>query len=271
MSVSDLTHASDVFLVPIDKCVPNDWNPNEMTRAAFDRLVKEIKETGMINPIHVVPVEDGTYRIIGGEHRWRAARALGHETIECKVLTEERFQDEDLQKFINMRQNMLRGEMNPEKFARLYEDMARRYSNDALRDLMAVTDEDEWRYYVDGVEGGLESAGLPKDMVNEFKERVQEVNTVDDLGRVLNDLFSHHGDDLQWSFMVFTFGGREHYYIKMNDRMMDAMHRLSAFCRENDMDINLPLVFAIEDLGERLQDEGFAAECRLRQNKLLQL
>ena len=64
----------DLKYIPIDQFAPNSWNPQKQDEAEFNRLIEEMKENGCIVPLQVVPVDDGTYRIIGGEHRWRAGQ-----------------------------------------------------------------------------------------------------------------------------------------------------------------------------------------------------
>jgi ParB family chromosome partitioning protein len=83
----------EVVEIPIDKIVPNTWNPNVMDDETFNRLAEEIQDVGMIDPIQVVPIEgeEEKYMILGGEHRWRVMKVLGYETIPCIVLTDEKF------------------------------------------------------------------------------------------------------------------------------------------------------------------------------------
>jgi uncharacterized ParB-like nuclease family protein len=112
----------NVGQIPLEQLRPNPWNPNEMDDAAFNRLAEELQDVGMIDPIQVVPMEDGLYRIIGGEHRYQVARTLGWKTLPCVVLSEARWKDEDLQKLVTVRLNVLRGKINPERMVSPYFD-----------------------------------------------------------------------------------------------------------------------------------------------------
>ena len=78
--------AGEFMDLDIEVLDASDWNPNQMDDKQFDRLVREIDESGMIDPIQVVPTDDGRYRIIGGHHRTNACKLLGYETIPCIVL-----------------------------------------------------------------------------------------------------------------------------------------------------------------------------------------
>lgn len=268
MNFKDFEIGDNLYKVPVDLCEPNNWNPNEMDDALFNRLTKEIEETGMINPIHVVPLDDGKFRIIGGQHRWQVAKILGHKTIECKILTDERFQNKDIQKFVTMRQNVLHGKINPEKFADLYNEMVATYSNEALRELMAFTDEDEWKHLTGSIEKSLKSAGVPKKKIKEFKDKSSKVDSVDDLSSILNKLFNDHGSDLEYHFMVFTYGGKDHYYIQMDKETFSAMNKIAKKCRENYLDINKVLGAAIMTCDSVMNhdDGSFMESCKIKKD-----
>ena len=72
-----LTPKKDYFLCDIEKIVPNTYQPRKIfTREALDELVESIKEVGIIQPI-TVRQKDGSFEIIAGERRWRAAQRAG--------------------------------------------------------------------------------------------------------------------------------------------------------------------------------------------------
>ncbi|MEM2174490.1 MAG: ParB N-terminal domain-containing protein [Candidatus Micrarchaeia archaeon] len=81
----------EVKNIPIDLLVELEDNPNIMTDAEFNRLTKELDETGFIDPIQVVPLDDGRYQILGGHLRVKAAKVLGFESVPAVVLTDEKF------------------------------------------------------------------------------------------------------------------------------------------------------------------------------------
>lgn len=204
--------------LPLDALRPNAWNPQRMDIDEFELLIEAMRDGGMLDPILVVPIADekdaSDFVILGGEHRWRAAGELGWDTIPAIVLTEDRFQEKDLQKFITLRMNTIHGNLNPEKFRDLYEDMAERYSHDALQALMGFSDSQKFNKLVGGVKEGIKAAGLPSDMERGITEALEEVQSVDDISDVLNKMFTKYGDTLTESFMVFSFGGKEHLYVR---------------------------------------------------------
>ena len=213
-------HGMRLQEIPVDDLRPNPWNPNEMDDETFNRLAEELNPetgTGFIDPIQVVPMDDGSFQIIGGEHRWRVAKVLGFATVPAVVMDTSKWSDEDLRKFVTTRLNALRGNVNPEKFMKLYMDLASRHEAEALQALMGFTDEEVWSKLTKSVREGLKDAGLGKDALKKFDEATAELKTVDDLAGILNRIFTEHGDDLKHHFLVFAFGGKDHLYIEFHD------------------------------------------------------
>jgi len=228
----------EVQHIPVDELVPNTWNPNELKGEDFDRLVQEIEEVGFIDFPQVVPMTDGTFRILGGEHRWTAAKALGMPKVPCLVLSDKRWQEADLQKFSTVRLNMLHGQPNPEKMISMYREMAKKYGEKGLRRMFAYTDQDAWKKLLKQVKKGMKQAGLPKGLQNKFDEESASANSAQDLGTILNHLMNQYGDTLDFSFMVFAFGGKEHLYIAMSKKTKKVLDRIVEFCRSWEVDMN---------------------------------
>lgn len=233
----------------------NAWNPNTLDQDDYARLVREIEDVGFIVPVQVVPLEDGRYRIIGGEHRVAAARELRLATIPAVILDGPRWSDEDLQRLVTVRLNVLHGKMNPEKMAVLYHTMAKKYGEDALQNLFAFTDQQGWEKLVSQIKQGLSKAGIPKDKQKEFSEKAKEAKTLQDLERILNELWSSYGDTVRLSFMIFTYGKREHVYIAMDNKTRGALKRVGAYCKSMGKDINTVLGPAIQALADVLDKE----------------
>lgn len=58
-----------------------------VTRAAIDVMKRSLEEHGQMNPISVYPVSRGTYRVIAGATRFRAASELKWDTIRATIWT----------------------------------------------------------------------------------------------------------------------------------------------------------------------------------------
>ena len=86
--VEELTRVSRAIgkTLPIDKIEPNPTQPrSEM--GDLTELTESIKQKGVLEPILVFPNRDlGTWTIIAGERRWRAASMAGLKEIPCVEL-----------------------------------------------------------------------------------------------------------------------------------------------------------------------------------------
>lgn len=252
-----MPHKHELKYLPLDAIAANDWNPQDQDEAVFSRLVDEITEVGFIDPLEVVPLSDGTYRILGGEHRWKAARAAGLHEVPCIVLTEAKWKDEDLQKFTTVRLNVLKGSLNPEKFLSLYNEMVGKYGKDAIQSMMGFTDAHAFQKILGGVKKGMKKV-LPKEMQDEFDKQSAEAKTVADLSRILNALFAKYGDTVNQSFMVFTYGKQEHIYVAMDKPMRMAMDKVMSYCKTTGEDINLVMAPVANEFAKKLEDKLIA-------------
>jgi ParB family chromosome partitioning protein len=93
-------------------------NPNQ-PRTHFDAdalagLASSIETSGVVQPLLVRPLHDGSYELIAGERRWRAAQQAGLEKVPVVVRDSE--QAERLQ--VALIENMVREDLNPVEEAR---------------------------------------------------------------------------------------------------------------------------------------------------------
>lgn len=227
----------NIVELDLDLINASSFNPNEMDKVTFDLLVQELKELGCIDPIQVIPNHQGTYTILGGEHRYRAAKELGWKSIPAVLLTGDKWQDEDLQKFVTVRLNVLRGKMNPEKFLRLYDEMVKKYGEDKIAPLMGFTEEQAMQRIVKDAAKAM-TASLPSDMSKQFQEKAKKAKTVQDLEHIITHLFEEHGNTMDYSFLVFSWGNKEHIYIAMTKKIHGYMKKLMEFSKSGKIDIN---------------------------------
>jgi hypothetical protein len=195
--------------------------------------------------MEVISLENGKYRILGGEHRWKACMAEGLEEVPVIVLTEAKWQDQDLQKLVTVRMNTLHGDLDPDKFLKLYNEMADKYGADALQDLFAFTDSKKYQKLMAGVKKAMSSA-LPKEMQKEFDQKAKTTKTVEELASLIEEMFSKYGDTVESSFMIFVHGKREHLYVAMNHKMKAAMEKVTEYCKLTKEDINSVMAPVVE-------------------------
>lgn len=223
--------------IPIDQLVPNPWNPQKMPEAAFERLCEEIKENGCLVPLQVVLLEDGTYRIIGGEHRWKACKLAGLEEVPCAILSGKRWANEDLQKFETVRLNIISGKLDSESFVKLYTEMAEKFGKDAVQQMFGFSDTQAFQKIIGAMKRGLKQS-LPKEAQQEFESKAKEAKTVADLSDIVQMLFAKYGETVPKSYMIFTYGKQEHVYVQMNSKMKRSLDKTLNYLRESGEDIN---------------------------------
>ncbi|MBQ9809350.1 MAG: ParB/RepB/Spo0J family partition protein [Ruminococcus sp.] len=103
---------------------PNRDQPRKnFSDDAITALADSIREHGMLQPILVRPLSSGSYQIVAGERRWRAARMLGLE--EVPVTIRELSDVETMQ--IAIIENLQRENLNPIEEAAGYNDLIENY------------------------------------------------------------------------------------------------------------------------------------------------
>ena len=74
--------------IPLKKIKANPNQPRKFFKdSKMDELISSIKEKGILQPIAVRELKNGDYEIIAGERRYRAAKAVGLESIPAYILS----------------------------------------------------------------------------------------------------------------------------------------------------------------------------------------
>lgn len=108
--------------IPIDQIVPNPQQPRQrFDEAALDALAASIREVGVLQPIVVRPqAADGTYRLVAGERRCRAARRAGLAEISAVIRADE---DEPTSLAEALIENVQREDLSPLEEAAGYQSL----------------------------------------------------------------------------------------------------------------------------------------------------
>ena len=113
---------------------PNRTQPRKkFNDEAINNLADSIKEHGILQPVLVRPMDDGSYQIVAGERRWRAARRLGLD--EIPVVIKELSDFESAQ--IALIENLQRENLNPVEEAMGYKELIEKF--DMTQDAVAKT------------------------------------------------------------------------------------------------------------------------------------
>jgi ParB family chromosome partitioning protein len=120
--------------LPVSAIAPNARQPRQVfDEEALDELTVSIREVGFLQPIVVREIGGGSFELVMGERRWRAAQALGLELIPAIV--RDTRDDEMLRDALL--ENIHRANLNPleeaaayqqllEEFGATHEELARR-------------------------------------------------------------------------------------------------------------------------------------------------
>ncbi|MFC3503489.1 ParB/RepB/Spo0J family partition protein [Micromonospora krabiensis] len=120
--------------IPVDAIVPNPKQPRHVfDEDALEELKVSIQEVGFLQPIVVRQLDDEKYELVMGERRWRAAQAVGKESIPAIV----RDTRDDAMLRDALLENIHRANLNPleeaaayqqllEEFGATHEELARR-------------------------------------------------------------------------------------------------------------------------------------------------
>lgn len=129
-----LDEAERIQKLAVDAVYPNKAQPRQFfDDTALAELADSIREHGILQPLVVTPAENGAYRIIAGERRWRAAKLARLSTIPAIVRTLKELEELE----IALVENVQRVDLSPleqamsierlhQQFSTSYESIAKR-------------------------------------------------------------------------------------------------------------------------------------------------
>lgn len=118
------TVGNGVLEVDIDKIKPNPNQPRKnFDEDALKELAASIKVHGIVQPIVLNEQNDGTYLIIAGERRYRAAKLCGLKTVPAII---KNYTDKQI-KEISIIENLQREDLNPIEAARAIKELMEEY------------------------------------------------------------------------------------------------------------------------------------------------
>ena len=119
---SEASLAGELRELPVSLIKPNPSQPRtNFDPAALAALASSIDATGVVQPLLVRPLPDGSFELVAGERRWRAAQQAGIEKVPAIVRDQE--EAERLQAALI--ENMVREDLNPVEEAKACEALIR--------------------------------------------------------------------------------------------------------------------------------------------------
>ena len=116
--------SSSISEIPVHLIKANPNQPRrEFDAEALQELSDSIKEIGIIQPITLRKMDDGTYQIIAGERRFRASQLAGLTTVPAYIRTAD---DENVMEMALV-ENIQREDLNAMEIALAYQHLLEEY------------------------------------------------------------------------------------------------------------------------------------------------
>jgi ParB family chromosome partitioning protein len=122
---------NEIRIASVEEVFPNPDQPRKhFSEESLQELADSVREKGVIQPLLVERVSDGSYQIIAGERRYRASKLAGLKTVP--VIVREFSQEEKME--IALIENIQREDLSPVEEARAYRGLMESsgYSQEAL-------------------------------------------------------------------------------------------------------------------------------------------
>ena len=118
LAVSERDEPEELRTLPVDLIAPNPSQPRRrFDEDALTALADSIRVRGILQPVLVRAIPGGTYELIAGERRWRAAALAGLQQVPAIV----RHQGDAASLELALIENMAREDLNPIEEARACE------------------------------------------------------------------------------------------------------------------------------------------------------
>ena len=117
--------SSNLSEVRMDDIQPNPNQPRqEFDDDTLQELANSIRQIGLVQPITLRDMGDGTYTIIAGERRWRACQRVGLTTIPAYIRTVD---DENMLEMALV-ENIQREDLNAIEVSLAYQSLIEKHS-----------------------------------------------------------------------------------------------------------------------------------------------
>ncbi|MBQ6837202.1 MAG: ParB/RepB/Spo0J family partition protein [Clostridia bacterium] len=123
-SVEEISGNSGTFKVKLMDIEPNREQPRkQFDEEALSELADSISKHGVLQPLLVRPLTDGSYQLVAGERRWRASRMAGltEVPVVVKDLTDSQVAE------LALVENLQRENLNPLEEANGYKELGEKF------------------------------------------------------------------------------------------------------------------------------------------------
>ena len=127
-NLTKLNTKNDLRVIPIDYLSAGSWQVRKnFDESELHSLSQSIKNNGIFQPIVVVSdkEENGKYKIVAGERRWRAAQLANIHEVPI-ILRDDLTSDKIVE--ISLLENLERSDLTPIEEAKGYEELINKYN-----------------------------------------------------------------------------------------------------------------------------------------------
>ena len=127
-NLTNLNTKNNLSVIPIDYLSAGSWQVRKnFDESELQSLSQSIKNNGIFQPIVVVTdkEENGKYKIVAGERRWRAAQLANIHEVPI-ILRDDLSSDKIIE--ISLLENLERSDLNPIEEAKGYEELINKYN-----------------------------------------------------------------------------------------------------------------------------------------------
>ena len=261
--------SSSICEVPLTRIKANPNQPRrEFAAEALQELADSIRQIGIIQPITLRLMDDGTYQIIAGERRWRASQMAGLATIPAYVRTAD---DENMMQMALV-ENIQREDLNAIEIALAYQNLIEQYdlTQDKLSEKVGKNRATIANYLrllklpaqvqvalqnreVDQGHArallGLDKPSLQVKLFNEIKEKGYSVRQVEEMVKALNS-----GETLKSAGRSLKDGGKQlsGEYAELRNRLQQVFNtKVQLTCSQQGKG-RITIPFASEEELERI-------------------
>ena len=109
-NIDDITSSDGPVTLKLRDIEPNKEQPRKtFDEKGLQELANSIERNGVLQPLLVRPMADGSYQLVAGERRWRASRMAG--LTEVPVVIKEMSDEQAME--IALIENLQREDLNP--------------------------------------------------------------------------------------------------------------------------------------------------------------
>ena len=244
------------ILVPVSiattKLVLCDWNCNVMSDVAFANLTHIMGDEGFDESLHVVPMDGkpGFYLVVGGEHRYKAAKANGLQELPCYILEHLVGKSEAELQMWSVRRNQIKGKIDKAKYAKIEQNICRQMDLQAkvarkrmlVRESMAAKSKAEYSKTSSSSGGGAETDG-ERDKRKTIADRTRLLANAKTFQQ---ECLVDSADTVEHGYLYVGQNGKSHLIVDASKKLHGFISAMVRVCKNDSARIDDFLAAAIQ-------------------------